>query len=139
MEESGSFSMLFGFDGAFVFDQEPDDWFMPILNQVCNLGQLSRDWNSYGARAIDPKTAALAVNVLLEVLSESDPFPSVVPTSRGGVLLEWHDGGVDLEVDVRSPWSLQVSYEDGTKVEEIEHAEISFIQEKISSLRSRLE
>ena len=38
--------------------------------------------------------------------------PTVVPTSKGSVQLEWHEHGIDLEVEILSPYRIHVSFED---------------------------
>jgi hypothetical protein len=40
------------------------------------------------------------------------PTPSLVPTRRGTVQIEWHVGGIDLEIEVRSETEFLVSFED---------------------------
>ena len=111
---------------------------MPLLSQICELGLLQPVWNTYGAQPIDPVTAAYAAAVLQKLLSADDPSPSVVPTSRGGILFEWHEGGIDLEVDIRSPSSIHVSFEDDANEEEYERAKFDLIQEKLNILLGRL-
>ena len=63
------------------------------------LAQLPAGWNSYKAAQI----SADAIGVARELLArfpEDAPMPGVVPTVRGGVQLEWHAGGLDIEVYV---------------------------------------
>jgi hypothetical protein len=48
----------------------------------------------------------------LSVLDSGTPKPSVVPTSRGGIQLEWHRAGVDLEIEIESPDRVNVFFED---------------------------
>lgn len=138
MEASQPLSMPFGEQGSIEFVDEPPKWIMPLLNQICRLGDLSFDWNSYGALPVDPEIAANAICMLLNVLSATDPLPAVVPTSRGGLMIEWHDRGIDLEIDFRSALSIDVSFEDGDHVEEFENAELELIRQKLSILRGRL-
>jgi hypothetical protein len=40
------------------------------------------------------------------------PLPSIVPTRRGTIQIEWHARGVDLEIDVRSPTDIVAIFED---------------------------
>lgn len=65
------------------------------------LAALAPGWNSYRAEAISDRAIAAAIQFLLEVASDVPALasPSVVPTVRGGVQLEWHAGGVDVEVE----------------------------------------
>jgi len=39
-----------------------------------------------------------AVEFLLRVALPHVPPPAIVPLSDGGIQLEWHEGGVDLEI-----------------------------------------
>ena len=45
------------------------------------------------------------------------PSPSIVPTSRGGVQIEWHVKGIDLEIEVVTPHRFQASFEDAVTEE----------------------
>jgi hypothetical protein len=85
---------------------------MPTTESLVGLLSLGQGWNSYGARPVDPLKVVAALELLAQVMSDSAPAPTVVPTSRGGVQLEWHTLGIDLEVEVQSPQRFQVSFED---------------------------
>lgn len=91
--------------------QEPG-WFRPTIQALQDLLQLPENWNSYGARPIVPELAATALDLLLETAPAGMPPPIVVPTTRGGVLFEWHLRGIDLEIDVLTGDRLHVFYED---------------------------
>lgn len=137
MEASETFTIPFGSDGFFLFEEEPPTWFLPLLQQICQLGDLRSNWDSYGAWPLDPPTAAHAVTILLESLTANDPKPSVVPTSGGGLMIEWHLGGVDLEIEVQSPSSVHVAFEVDGADGEVENASLELIQEKVNILRGR--
>lgn len=137
MDASEPFTIRFGSEGFFHFDEMPPTWFVPVLMRICRLGDLPINWNTYGAQRVDPHIAAHAVNVLLATLTGGDPLPSVVPTSRGGLMFEWHIGEIDLEVDVISPSSVYVAMEVDGNDEEFENASLELIQEKVGRLRSR--
>ncbi len=49
----------------------------------------------------------------MATMTSETPRPSVVPTSHGGIQLEWHTRGIDLEVGVAEPEQVTASYEDG--------------------------
>ena len=138
MEAERPLAMPFG-EGAFLFESAPDDWILPLLQQLCELGSLPANWNSYGARPIRLEVATEVVAFLLNYLSPDDPLPSIVPTARGGILLEWHEGGIDLEVDIRSPSWIHVAFEDGENEEEFDHADFEIVEQKLNCLRSRLQ
>jgi hypothetical protein len=95
-----------------VVEGEPP-WFIAILHRLRELLSLAENWNSYGARPIDPECVLFALEKVLPLaMRETTPPPTVVPTSRGSIMFEWHTRGIDLEVDILSPGRLHVSYED---------------------------
>ena len=87
-------------------------WLPPVIEEFMALLRLPPNWNSYGAQQIDPKTVQFALEILLATMRPDTPRPILVPTSRGGVQLEWHTRGVDLEVEILEPGRLRVSYEE---------------------------
>src|SRR5688500_2732476 len=87
-------------------------WFGPTRRSIQELLQLPENWNSYGARPIDPELAASALRLLVKVAPTDAPPPIVVPTTRGGILLEWHLHEVDLEVETLAADTFHVFYED---------------------------
>jgi len=70
--------------------------------EIYKLANLKENWDSYGAFEID-KDCMLESQFLIDAffdLNNAIPIPSVVPCSNGHVQLEWHVGGVDLEIEV---------------------------------------
>ena len=101
----------------------PAEPIQQAIRQALALRQLSRGWNSYDARAISDRAVAHAIRFLLYTASDIKAIarPSVVPTVRGGVQLEWHSGGVDLEVEFGTRGPVSWCAEDrqtGTSYEE---------------------
>ena len=87
-------------------------WFPAVIRDFADLLTLPADWDSYGARALDARTVDCAMGLLSQVMESSTPPPSLVPTSRGGVQLEWHRKGIDLEVVINPGEATEVSCED---------------------------
>jgi len=82
------------------------------VHAVADLLSLKPGWNSYSAKAIDHYCATQAIRLLDQFLEPSTPPPSVVPTVRGGIQLEWHTGGVDIEIYIEPPNELSFFAED---------------------------
>lgn len=80
-------------------------WSDSVIKQVVDVLTLPPNWNSYGAPTIDRAAAQNAVNFLVTRMHASTPAPSIVPLSSGGIQLEWHRRGIDLEVvfELREP------------------------------------
>ncbi len=98
--------------GVLEFDEQPPSRLMPAIERVVSFGSLQSNWDSYRARPVDPLCAAAAIMFVLNNVSEQMPLPTAVPTSRGGVQLEWHCNGVDVEIEFSSPSRLRFSFED---------------------------
>jgi hypothetical protein len=80
-------------------------WFDAVMQGFVDLLTLPPNWNSYGAGAIDLDVVRTAMTFINEVLGPQSPAPSVVPLSSGGLQLEWHRKGMDLEMvfELREP------------------------------------
>jgi hypothetical protein len=111
---------------------------MPEIAQtLSSLLALPTNWDSYGARPIDPQCVAYALNLLRSTMRPETPAPAVVPTSLGGVQIEWHTKGLDLEIEIRSPGQSYVLYEDhrdGAKWEGEIAADLAPLRQLISNL-----
>jgi hypothetical protein len=74
-------------------------WLRPTIQSFQDLLQLPQNWDGYGAVQIQERIAKEALMVLAEVMDNDAPAPSVVPLSDGGVQLEWHRCGRNLEIE----------------------------------------
>lgn len=87
-------------------------WFPAAVDDFRRLLQLPENWDTYGAAPIAAEAVAAAAALLLRTASGDTPKPSVVPTVDGGVQLEWHRHGIDLEVEIRPTGEYSAFYED---------------------------
>jgi hypothetical protein len=76
------------------------EWLTDALMRLQDLAALAPDWDSYGAKPVEADMAMAAVRFLATLAAAAPGVdkPSVVPLSDGGVQVEWHRGGIDLEV-----------------------------------------
>ncbi len=84
---------------AYASDAPFPAWLRPAMQACTDLLQLPQNWDGYGAVQIREQLAQQALVVLVEVMENDSPAPSVVPLSDGGVQLEWHRGGKNLEIE----------------------------------------
>ena len=82
------------------------------VQQMIELLELPPGWNSYNARPIKKENVNFAVDLLGQTMRVDTPAPNVIPMVRGGVQLEWHTRGIDLEVSIYSPGKFSVVAED---------------------------
>jgi hypothetical protein len=88
-----------------------------IRRRLEKLTQYPFGWNSYSAPPLRQDTADFALHVLKTIMKRETPFPQIVPSSTGGVQLEWHERGVDLELHIAAPFDCEIWYEDLLAIE----------------------
>jgi len=87
-------------------------WYEPTLQAAASLMQLPANWDRFGAPRIDPSMVNAVISLLTSVMRDDTPAPAVVPTTKGGIQLEWHTRGIDLEVEFLSPVRIRGLFED---------------------------
>ena len=114
-------------------------WVIPATDRLTHLSKLQQNWDSYGASPVSTQAITFAIQVMNEIMAERTPLPTIVPTADGGVQLEWHLAGIDLEVEVSSEGILSVLYEDAADQQPWEE-EFAFIPGlKVRDLKERLQ
>ncbi len=88
------------------------DWVDSVARQLHDLATLPDDWDGYGARALRRDVISFAYHLLASVMRPETPAPHVTPMSHEGVMLEWHENGFDLEIEIKAPGKIWVAFED---------------------------
>jgi hypothetical protein len=81
-----------------VIAPDASPWYGAALNQISGLTALAVGWNGYDAREIKADFAIDAATFLTRVAFPGIAAPSITPLADGGVQVEWHRGGLDIEV-----------------------------------------
>jgi hypothetical protein len=89
-----------------------DAWFVPVRDSIYELLSMQENWDSYGAAPIRPEFVATASSLLRSIMDQNTPLPAIVPTTPGGVQIEWHRDGIDLEIEIQSTSQISVYFED---------------------------
>lgn len=97
-----------------MLDRSVLDALMPVIQRAIELTMLPRGWNSYDASPVSETALHRTLEFLLEYVTSGVDRPAVVPTARGGLQLEWHDNGVDVEVEMTPEGPVTFFAEDGT-------------------------
>jgi hypothetical protein len=95
------------------------DWIVAVQQKVAELSTLRPGWDGQSARSISRDALLSAWEFIVQVTPYIRIAPSLVPTVSGGVALEWHRGGFDIEVDFSEPEhaSAYIESESGMTVE----------------------
>jgi hypothetical protein len=76
------------------------DWVQPTVEALVRIMRLPPNWDSFGAQPVQSALAGKAVEILSLIMEENSPPPSIVPLSDGGLQMEWHLRGEDVEIVV---------------------------------------
>lgn len=71
-----------------------------VAAKLEELAALPVGWNGERSAVISREAITRALTLLEAVITDQTPAPNVVPLSTGGVQVEWHTGGFDLELEV---------------------------------------
>jgi len=88
-----------------------DSWQIKASSKINELVMLPANWDSYGALQVDPRNAKYAYDLIGMLMIPNLPFPLIVPTNSGGIQLEWHAEGVDLEIKILSVNKINVYFD----------------------------
>lgn len=88
------------------------DWASEVASKFASIMQLSENWDSYGAKEVTINSIFSAIQLLVAVMKQAAPMPAIVPTPVGGVQLEWHKFGIDLEAEILPSGHYFLAYED---------------------------
>ena len=90
------------------------EWFYPTLQAIAALPWQTDNW-SFGATRTQNSAVAYMLGILIAVLDSQTPPPAVVPTWNGGVQVEWHRNGIDLEIEVDPEGDIEYFYKSPTE------------------------
>ena len=83
-------------------------WFRQVKARLQKFLMLESNWNGYGEDPIHEGAVKRTIAVLDTVVSEMALQPDIVPTSEGGVQIEWASGGFEVEVEILPTGPAQV-------------------------------
>jgi hypothetical protein len=100
---------------AEAFNAEPErKWQTEVQNHLLNYAKLGQGWDTYNAPPIGWDAGLFALSILNDFMRPRTPVPQVVPSTAGGVQLEWHQKGVDLEIHITAPYHCELWFKDHT-------------------------
>ena len=88
------------------------DWVNDLSAHVNRAIALEPNWDSYGAKPTELSAAIQTSLFLINNLNQDQPLPSIVPTNKGGLQIEWHRLHRDLEICFYGSPAVEVFFED---------------------------
>jgi hypothetical protein len=87
-------------------------WLPEVLQRLGFLLSLPPEWDSHRATRVSEQLAANVLRFLQEVMRPETAPPSVVPLEDGGLQIEWHTGGMDVEIEFEPSEPLEIYIRD---------------------------
>ena len=73
-------------------------WVVEFTKKIDQILRLGDGWDGEGSKSPSLNSVMEALEFLFSSLSHDTLAPQVIPTSEGGLQLEWHTKGIDLEI-----------------------------------------
>lgn len=102
---------VFGHPPVLARQQHSPEWLDEQIDQLHRLLKLQRNWDSYGAEPIDPRSVRLAKQ-LLRWLAQfvAIEAPTVTASPDGNAALCWDNGHRSLDVEILPDGSIEYAY-----------------------------
>lgn len=113
-------------------------WKRVVEDRLQKLLEYSDGWDGYDAKPPRRSAIVFAREILASVMTPRLPAPSIVPLSGGGIQLEWHVSGLDIELTIYRPYDAELSVEFSDGREPIEEERLTINFERLGSLLSEL-
>lgn len=115
-------------------------WIVSTLTSGGKLLALPIDWDRNGAPRIEAAAIQIALDALCLVMDDKSSLPEWTPTRDGGVQLDWHENGIDLEIsfDAGSSDGYAVFVDHEAKIPEWDGTVTSRLDSLRQILRERL-
>ena len=93
-----------------ISDFGNQQWQSIVKQRIEDLIRLEEGWDGYNAAPVSFSTGMFAFRMLESICQRDTPAPQIVPGSSGDLQMEWHTNHGDLELWVRSPNNVHVSW-----------------------------
>lgn len=87
------------------YERETPSWKEDVKRRFKELlsDRYSEDWDGYGAEPVRRDVIGFASEILEGVMWRRTPTPRITPMTHGGVMLEWHEAGIEIEIEIEAP------------------------------------
>jgi len=91
--------------------KNPPEWLKEAEKTLRGFATLPKGWDSYRAMSIEAHVVVGAIELLHRIIQHNTLKPTVVPTNRVDIQIEWHTQGVDLEIEITPHEGIRLLYD----------------------------
>lgn len=92
-----------------VFHLQAPGWLRDVALRLEELRRFPDGWDGHDARAMTDDAALVMLHILQQVAVPGVSAPDVVLSPEGGLQIEWHQGGWDVEIEARGSGDIEAS------------------------------
>lgn len=122
-----------------VLQPVEESWRKATEQRLARLSKYRIGWDGYNSSPPQPSVVAYARSTLNSVMGAETPAPSIVPLSSGGLQLEWHTAGFDVELAIFSAGEAELSVQYPDDREPIEDQRLTLSLYRLSEVLEELE
>lgn len=115
-----------------------EPWRASTDDRLERLSRYERGWDGYASEPPKRTVIAFARSVLNSVMAPNTPAPTIVPMGGGGLQLEWHTGGLDVELAIYRPREAELSVEFADGRDPIEEQPLASSFDRLSEVLEEL-
>lgn len=121
-----------------VIEPVEEPWRSAVEARFKKLSGYTEGWDGYQSPPPHPSVIAYARSVLHSVMQFETPPPSIVPMPDGGLQLEWHRKGYDVELAIYSTDDVELSIEFSDDREPVEEKPVKLSFFELSEVLEQL-
>jgi hypothetical protein len=91
------------------------EWQRQVAQSLKRLVELPANWDFQGATPVSIEAVASVIHLLNRVMLRTTIPPTLVPGRDGSLQLEWHDRGIDLEVEIKGDGTTSIGLDDPSR------------------------
>ena len=84
------------------------NWLDAATGRLLHLGSLQPGWDGHYGKPLDEDISTMAAALLALFDSWKAPMPAIMPLSDGGLQIEWHRKGWDIEIEMMSKGEINI-------------------------------
>ena len=100
-------------------------WFGQVRSILSRIENKCANWDGHDAVPVSRTTIAYVLNMLDGIKIKDLPRPELQALSDGGIMIEWHVGGIELEIFVTKPLDAYFDFTDDRAQVPAQEGEIS--------------
>lgn len=115
-------------------------WQAVVGQRLEKLRALTAGWDGYRAPPLNQDVFWFTAVLLEKIMRPQTSPPQVVPSSVGGIQIEWHEKDIDLEIHIVAPYRCTIWYEDHSSGDTLDAeftADFSILAAPVAALTDR--